>query len=101
MKSFSQFINEAEDRTAQQAAVSAHQARTAGMRRTTSGTVGGTRKPFKKRPATGIGKFIKDKVKSSLKKPTSSKTSTQKPTQTIEPKTKPNPITKGLGARPA
>tara|TARA_R100001082_G_scaffold59861_1_gene33260 strand:- start:928 stop:1233 length:306 start_codon:yes stop_codon:yes gene_type:complete len=101
MKSFSQFINEAEDRTAQQAAVSAHQARTGGMRRTTSGTVGGRGKQFKKRPATGVGKFIRDKVKSSLKKPTSSKKSTQKPTQTIEPKTKPNPITKGLGARPA
>ena len=96
MKSFFQFIDEAEDRTAQQTALSAHQARTAGMRKATSGTAEkAKRKPFKKIPSTGISDAIKNLAKKKLEKPAS------KPTQTIEPKIKPNPTTKGLGARPA
>ena len=93
MKTFSQF---AED--SQQTAVSAHKARTAGMRQATSGTVSGYKAPFKKRPSIGLSKLLLGKERK--KPPTQS--DAKKPNITpLRPKTKPNPITKGLGARPA
>jgi len=94
MKSFSEFLKEVDD--PQQSALSAHQARTAGMRQAKSGTVGGTKAPFRKRPSTGLSSLLKRRKK----EPT--KPDAKKPNITpLRPKTKPNPITKGLGARPA
>ena len=46
MKSFSEFLKEVDD--PQQSALSAHQARTAGMRQAKSGTVGGSQTPLGK-----------------------------------------------------
>ena len=69
MKSFSQFSEDA-----QASSVAAHQARTAGMRQATSGTVGGRKASFRKRPSTGISKALfgqkKKPVKPVPKKPT-------------------------------
>ena len=94
MKSFSEFLKEVDD--PQQSALSAHQARTAGMRQAKSGTVGGSQTPFRKRPSTGLSSLLKRRKK----EPT--KPAAKKPNLTpLRPKTKPNPITKGLGARPA
>ena len=94
MKSFSEFLKEVDD--PQQSALSAHQARTAGMRQAKSGTVGGSQTPFRKRPSTGLSSLLKRRKK----EPT--KPAAKKPNITpLRPKTKPNPITKGLGARPA
>ena len=95
MKSFSEFLKEVDD--PQQSALSAHQARTAGMRQAKSGTVGVVSKtPFRKRPSTGLSSLLKSRKK----EPT--KPDDKKPNITpLRPKTKPNPITKGLGARPA
>jgi len=94
MKSFSEFLKEVDD--PQQSALAAHQARTAGMRQAKSGTVGGTKAPFRKRPSTGLSSLLKRRKK----EPT--KPDAKKPNITpLRPKTKPNPITKGLGARPA
>ena len=95
MKSFSEFLKEVDD--PQQSALSAHQARTAGMRQAKSGTIGVVSKtPFRKRPSTGLSSLLKRRKK----EPT--KPAAKKPNITpLRPKTKPNPITKGLGARPA
>ena len=94
MKSFSEFLKEVDD--PQQSALSAHQARTAGMRQAKSGTVGGCQTPFRKRPSTGLSSLLKRRKK----EPT--KPDAKKPNITpLRPKTTPNPITKGLGARPA
>ena len=94
MKSFSEFLKEVDD--PQQSALSARQARTAGMRQAKSGTVGGSQTPFRKRPSTGLSSLLKRRKK----EPT--KPDAKKPNITpLRPKTKPNPITKGLGARPA
>ena len=94
MKSFSEFLKEVDD--PQHSALAAHQARTAGMRQAKSGTVGGTKAPFRKRPSTGLSSLLKRRKK----EPT--KPDAKKPNITpLRPKTKPNPITKGLGARPA
>ena len=76
--------------------MSAHQARTAGMRQAKSGTVGGSQTPFRKRPSTGLSSLLKRRKK----EPT--KPDAKKPNITpLRPKTKPNPIVKGLGATPA
>ena len=97
MKSFSEFLKEVDD--PQQSALSAHQARTAGMRQAKSGTVGGTKAPFRKRPSTGLSNLLK---KGLTKKKEPPKPDAKKPNITpLRPKTKPNPLTKGLGARPA
>ena len=94
MKSFSEFLKEVDD--PQQSALSAHQARTAGMRQAKSGTVGGKKAPFKKRPSTGLASLLKRRKKEPPKP------DAKKPNITpLRPKTKPNPLTKGLGARPA
>ena len=95
MKSFSEFLKEVDD--PQQSALSAHQARTAGMRQAKSGTVGVVSKtPFRKRPSTGLSSLLKRRKK----EPT--KPDAKKPNITpLRPKTKPNPIVKGLGATPA
>ena len=94
MNSFSEFLKEVDD--PQQSALSAHQARTAGMRQAKSGTVGGSQTPFRKRPSTGLSSLLKRRKK----EPT--KPDAKKPNITpLRPKTKPNPIVKGLGATPA
>ena len=94
MKSFSEFLKKVDD--PQQSALSAHQARTAGMRQAKSGTVGGSQTPFRKRPSTGLSSLLKRRKK----EPT--KPDAKKPNITpLRPKTKPNPIVKGLGATPA
>ena len=96
MKSFSEFLKEVDD--PQQSALSAHQARTAGMRQAKSGTIGdgGSKTPFRKRPSTGLSSLLKRRKKEPPKP------AAKKPNITpLRPKTKPNPITKGLGARPA
>ena len=94
MKSFSEFLKEVDD--PQQSALSADQASTAGMRQAKSGTVGGSQTPFRKRPSTGLSSLLKRRKK----EPT--KPDAKKPNITpLRPKTKPNPITKGLGARRA
>ena len=91
MKTFSQF-----EEDSQQTAVSSHKARTAGMRKAKSGTVSGTKAPFRKRPSTGLSSLLKRRKK----EPT--KPDAKKPNITpLRPKTKPNPIVKGLGATPA
>ena len=63
MKSFSQF-----NENAQAAALAAHQSRTAAGRQARSGTMGGQYNKPSKRVATGIGKFLKDKIKN-MRKP--------------------------------
>ena len=94
MKSFSEFLKEVD--APQQSALSAHQARTAGMRKAKSGTVSGTKAPFRKRPSTGLSSLLKRRKKEPPKP------DAKKPNITpLRPKTKPNPLTKGLGARPA
>ena len=63
MKNFSQFNEDA-----QAAALAAHQSRTAAGRQARSGTMGGKYNKPSKRVATGIGKFLKDKIKQ-MRKP--------------------------------
>ena len=63
MKSFSQF-----NENAQAAALAAHQSRTAAGRQARSGTIGGQFHKASKRPKTGVGKFLKDKIKN-MRKP--------------------------------
>ena len=63
MKSFLQFNEDA-----QAAALAAHQSRTAAGRQAQSGTVGGKYNKPSKRPKTGVGKFLKDKIKQ-MRKP--------------------------------
>ena len=63
MKSFSQF-----NENAQAAALAAHQSRTAAGRQARSGTIGGQFHKASKRPKTGVGKFLKDKIKQ-MRKP--------------------------------
>ena len=59
MKSFLQFNEDA---------VAAHKSRTAGLGKARSGTEGGSYHKPSKRRKTGIGKFLKDKIKQ-IKKP--------------------------------
>ena len=63
MKSFLQFNEDA-----QAAALAAHQSRTAAGRQARSGTEGGKFHKASKRPKTGVGKFLKDKIKQ-MRKP--------------------------------
>ena len=63
MKNFSQFNEDA-----QAAALAAHQSRTAAGRQARSGTIGGQFHKASKRPKTGVGKFLKDKIKQ-MRKP--------------------------------
>ena len=63
MKNFSQFNEDA-----QAAALAAHQSRTAAGRQARSGTIGGQYHKASKRPKTGVGKFLKDKIKQ-MRKP--------------------------------
>ena len=72
MKNFSQFNEDA-----QAAALAAHQSRTAAGRQATSGTEGGKYHKPSKRPKTGIGKFLKDKIKQMRKPQLRSKTQQQ------------------------
>ena len=63
MKNFSQFNEDA-----QAAALAAHKSRTAEGRQARSGTIGGQFHKASKRPKTGVGKFLKDKIKQ-MRKP--------------------------------
>ena len=72
MKNFSQFNEDA-----QAAALAAHQSRTAAGRQATSGTEGGKYHKPSKRPKTGVGKFLKDKIKQMRKPQLRSKTQQQ------------------------
>ena len=72
MKSFLQFNEDA-----QAAALAAHQSRTAAGRQARSGTEGGKYHKPSKRPKTGIGKFLKDKIKQMRKPELRSKTQQQ------------------------
>ena len=63
MKSFSQF-----NENAQAAALAAHKSRTAKFGQARSGTVGGKYHKASKGVKTGVGKFLKDKIKQ-MRKP--------------------------------
>ena len=72
MKNFSQFNEDA-----QAAALAAHQSRTAAGRQARCGTEGGKYHKPSKRPKTGVGKFLKDKIKQMRKPDLRSKTQQQ------------------------
>ena len=73
MKNFSQFNEDA-----QAAALAAHQSRTAAGRQARSGTIGGQFHKASKRPKTGVGKFLKDKIRQMRKPELRSKIQQQK-----------------------
>jgi len=81
MKNFSQFNEDA-----QAAALAAHQSRTAAGRQARSGTVGGKYHKPSKRPKTGIGKFLKDKIKQMRKPELRSKTQQQQKSSALTKK---------------
>jgi len=88
MKNFSQFNEDA-----QAAALAAHQSRTAGMRQAKSGTVGGKYHKPSQRPKTGIGKFLKDKIKQMRKPQLRSKTQQQQKSSTLTKRPESRPTT--------
>ena len=88
MKSFLQFNEDA-----QAAALAAHQSRTAGMRQAKSGTVGGKYHKPSQRPKTGIGKFLKDKIKQMRKPQLRSKTQQQQKSSTLTKRPESRPTT--------
>lgn len=88
MKNFSQFNEDA-----QAAALAAHQSRTAGRRQATSGTEGGKYHKPSKRPKTGIGKFLKDKIKQMRKPELRSKTQQQQKSSALTKRPESRPTT--------
>ena len=88
MKSFLQFNEDA-----QAAALAAHQSRTAAGRQAQSGTVGGKYNKPSKRPKTGIGKFLKDKIKQMRKPQLRSKTQQQQKSSALTKKPESRPTT--------
>ena len=88
MKSFLQFNEDA-----QAAALAAHQSRTAAGRQAQSGTVGGKYNKPSKRPKTGIGKFLKDKIKQMRKPQLRSKTQQQQKSSALVKKPESRPTT--------
>ena len=86
MKNFSQFNEDA-----QAAALAAHQSRTAAGRQARSGTIGGQYHKASKRPKTGVGKFLKDKIKQMRKPELRSKTQQQQKSSALtkRPQSKP------------
>ena len=86
MKNFSQFNEDA-----QAAALAAHQSRTAAGRQARSGTIGGQFHKASKRPKTGVGKFLKDKIKQMRKPQLRSKTQQQQKSSALtkRPQSKP------------
>lgn len=88
MKNFSQFNEDA-----QAAALAAHQSRTAAGRQARSGTVGGKYHKPSKRPKTGIGKFLKDKIKQMRKPELRSKTQQQQKSSALTKRPESRPTT--------
>ena len=88
MKNFSQFNEDA-----QAAALAAHQSRTAAGRQAQSGTVGGKYNKPSKRPKTGIGKFLKDKIKQMRKPELRSKTQQQQKSSALTKRPESRPTT--------
>ena len=88
MKNFSQFNEDA-----QAAALAAHQSRTAAGRQAQSGTVGGKYNKPSKRPKTGIGKFLKDKIKQMRKPQLRSKTQQQQKSSALTKRSESRPTT--------
>jgi len=88
MKNFSQFNEDA-----QAAALAAHQSRTAAGRQATSGTEGGKYHKPSKRPKTGVGKFLKDKIKQMRKPQLRSKTQQQQKSSALTKRPESRPTT--------
>ena len=88
MKNFSQFNEDA-----QAAALAAHQSRTAAARQATSGTEGGKYHKPSKRPKTGVGKFLKDKIKQMRKPELRSKTQQQQKSSALTKRPESRPTT--------
>ena len=88
MKNFSQFNEDA-----QAAALAAHQSRTAAGRQATSGTEGGKYHKPSKRPKTGVGKFLKDKIKQMRKPELRSKTQQQQKSSALTKRPQSKPTT--------
>ena len=88
MKSFLQFNEDA-----QAAALAAHQSRTAAGRQAQSGTVGGKYNKPSKRPKTGVGKFLKDKIKQMRKPELRSKTQQQQKSSALTKRPESRPTT--------
>ena len=88
MKSFLQFNEDA-----QAAALAAHQSRTAAGRQARSGTMGGQYNKPSKRVATGIGKFLKDKIKNMRKPELRSKSQQQQKSSALVKKPESRPTT--------
>ena len=88
MKNFSQFNEDA-----QAAALAAHQSRTAAGRQAQSGTVGGKYNKPSKRPKTGVGKFLKDKIKQMRKPELRSKTQQQQKSSALTKRPESRPTT--------
>ena len=88
MKNFSQFNEDA-----QAAALAAHQSRTAAGRQARSGTIGGQFHKASKRPKTGVGKFLKDKIKQMRKPELRSKTQQQQKSSALTKRPQSKPTT--------
>ena len=88
MKNFSQFNEDA-----QAAALAAHQSRTAAGRQARSGTIGGQYHKASKRPKTGVGKFLKDKIKQMRKPELRSKTQQQQKSSALTKRPQSKPTT--------
>ena len=88
MKNFSQFNEDA-----QAAALAAHQSRTAAGRQARSGTIGGQFHKASKRPKTGVGKFLKDKIKQMRKPQLRSKTQQQQKSSALTKRSESRPTT--------
>ena len=88
MKNFSQFNEDA-----QAAALAAHQSRTAAGRQARSGTIGGQFHKASKRPKTGVGKFLKDKIKQMRKPQLRSKTQQQQKSSALTKRPQSKPTT--------
>ena len=86
MKNFSQFNEDA-----QAAALAAHKSRTAKFGQARSGTVGGKYHKASKGVKTGVGKFLKDKIKQMRKPELRSKTQQQQKSSALtkRPQSKP------------
>ena len=88
MKNFSQFNEDAEA-----AALAAHQSRTAAGRQARSGTIGGQFHKASKRPKTGVGKFLKDKIKNMRKPELRSKSQQQQKSSALTKRPQSKPTT--------
>ena len=88
MKSFLQFNEDA-----QAAALAAHKSRTAKFGQARSGTVGGKYHKASKGVKTGVGKFLKDKIKQMRKPQLRSKTQQQQKSSALTKRSESRPTT--------